>query len=213
MRGAASRRAPVAASPGKLGSWPVVMPAAIRARLTSDGLRQRRSSRRGRRCARPRTRCACPAPRRPGSPPPRSSAQIDDYLVPGCAGWTDRSSRSSAGPPAPASRRSVNSLVRAPICPAGVLRPTTRAPLLVGHPVDTAWFRRALAPAPPGPGDPGPDGGAGRTTATDPAAHRQRAAADARARAHRRARHRLGRGGQPRPWPGSCSPPPTSGSS
>src|SRR5262249_48563852 len=37
----------------------------------------------------------------------------------------------------------VNSLVRTPISPAGVLRPTTRAPVLVCHPADMAWFSRA----------------------------------------------------------------------
>ena len=37
----------------------------------------------------------------------------------------------------------VNSLVRAPVSPAGVLRPTTRAPVLVCHPADAAWFRQA----------------------------------------------------------------------
>jgi hypothetical protein len=35
----------------------------------------------------------------------------------------------------------VNSLVRAPVSPAGVVRPTTRAPVLVCHPADLPWFR------------------------------------------------------------------------
>ena len=34
----------------------------------------------------------------------------------------------------------VNSLVRTPVSPAGVLRPTTRAPVLVCHPADITWF-------------------------------------------------------------------------
>src|SRR6266511_3290913 len=34
----------------------------------------------------------------------------------------------------------INSLVRAPVSPAGVLRPTTRAPVLVSAPGDTRWF-------------------------------------------------------------------------
>jgi hypothetical protein len=34
----------------------------------------------------------------------------------------------------------VNSLVGAPVSPAGVLRPTTRAPVLVCHPDDVRWF-------------------------------------------------------------------------
>jgi hypothetical protein len=37
----------------------------------------------------------------------------------------------------------VNSLVRAPVSPAGVLRPTTRAPVLVCHPADMTWFTEA----------------------------------------------------------------------
>src|SRR5690606_22451851 len=44
----------------------------------------------------------------------------------------------------------VNSLVQAPVSAAGVLRPTTRAPVLVCHPADTPWFRsdRLLATLP-----------------------------------------------------------------
>src|SRR6185437_1246319 len=34
----------------------------------------------------------------------------------------------------------VNSVVRAPVSPSGVLRPTTMAPVLVSHPADTAWY-------------------------------------------------------------------------
>ena len=34
----------------------------------------------------------------------------------------------------------VNSLVRAQVTPSGVLRPTTRSPVLVCHPDDVAWF-------------------------------------------------------------------------
>ncbi|OLB79655.1 MAG: hypothetical protein AUI14_09695 [Actinobacteria bacterium 13_2_20CM_2_71_6] len=41
----------------------------------------------------------------------------------------------------------VNSLVRAPVSQAGVLRPTTRAPVLVGAPADTRWF---IGPTEPG---------------------------------------------------------------
>ncbi len=37
----------------------------------------------------------------------------------------------------------VNSLVQAPISPSGVLRPTTRGPVLVCHPEDTGWFSEA----------------------------------------------------------------------
>ena len=37
----------------------------------------------------------------------------------------------------------VNSLIRTPVSPAGVLRPTTRAPVLVCHPADMSWFSKA----------------------------------------------------------------------
>src|SRR6185312_4018983 len=37
----------------------------------------------------------------------------------------------------------VNSIVRTPVSPAGVLRPTTRAPVLVCHPSDMPWFTEA----------------------------------------------------------------------
>ena len=35
----------------------------------------------------------------------------------------------------------VNSLLGAPVSRSGVLRPTTRAPVLVHHPLDAHWFR------------------------------------------------------------------------
>ena len=34
----------------------------------------------------------------------------------------------------------INSLVGADVSPAGVLRPTTRGPVIVCHPSDLAWF-------------------------------------------------------------------------
>lgn len=80
----------------------------------------------------------------------------------------------------------VNSLLREEVSPSGVLRPTTREPVLVHHPDEGAWFTsdrvlprlaRVTGPVPaphvagsggagtgvPGPGVPGPDasGGAG----------------------------------------------------
>src|SRR6185369_291539 len=50
----------------------------------------------------------------------------------------------------------VNSLIRAPVSPAGVLRPTTRAPVLVAHPIDMPWFTQ----------DDGVPGGVGPVTHT-----------------------------------------------
>lgn len=68
-------------------------------------------------------------------------AHIDDYVLP-------RLSRLDApllvvigGPTGAGKSTMVNSLVRAPASAAGVLRPTTRAPVLVCHPSDAAWFR------------------------------------------------------------------------
>ncbi|MEN3303935.1 MAG: hypothetical protein V7603_137 [Micromonosporaceae bacterium] len=74
-------------------------------------------------------------------------ARIDDYLVP-------RVSRQEAallvivgGPTGAGKSTLVNSLVRAPVSRAGVLRPTTRAPVLVCHPDDMPWFsERPLLP-------------------------------------------------------------------
>jgi hypothetical protein len=67
-------------------------------------------------------------------------AQIEDYLLP-------RSRRSDApllavvgGSTGAGKSTLVNSLVRAPVSRTGVLRPTTRSPLLVSHPTDASWF-------------------------------------------------------------------------
>ncbi|NJC68880.1 GTPase domain-containing protein [Planosporangium thailandense] len=69
--------------------------------------------------------------------------QLDDYLLP-------RLSRLDApllvvvgGSTGAGKSTLVNSLVRAPVSAAGVLRPTTRAPVLVCHPHDAPWFTAA----------------------------------------------------------------------
>lgn len=69
--------------------------------------------------------------------------QLDDYLLP-------RLSRLDApllvvvgGSTGAGKSTLVNSLVRAPVSAAGVLRPTTRAPVLVCHPHDMPWFTAA----------------------------------------------------------------------
>ena len=111
--------------------------------------------------------------RLPGAAAARESAgallaQIDDYLVPRLRRLDGPLVAVVGGSTGAGKSTLVNSLVRAPICPAGVLRPTTRAPLLVGHPVDTAWFRdRSLLPrlARGGPDPGGDDGRADRTLA------------------------------------------------
>ncbi|GAA0724726.1 dynamin family protein [Dactylosporangium roseum] len=66
--------------------------------------------------------------------------QLDDYLLP-------RLDRLDApllvvvgGSTGAGKSTLVNSLIRTPVSPAGVLRPTTRAPVLVCHPADMPWF-------------------------------------------------------------------------
>ncbi|MFV2102541.1 ABC transporter [Micromonospora sp. LOL_024] len=68
--------------------------------------------------------------------------QLDDYLLP-------RLSRLDApllvvvgGSTGAGKSTLVNSLVQARVSTAGVLRPTTRSPVLVCNPADSAWFRR-----------------------------------------------------------------------
>ncbi|QSB15017.1 dynamin family protein [Natronosporangium hydrolyticum] len=68
-------------------------------------------------------------------------AQLDDYLLPrltlpGAPLLVVVGGSTGAG-----KSTLVNSLVRAPVSAAGVLRPTTRAPVLVCHPADAGWFR------------------------------------------------------------------------
>jgi len=77
----------------------------------------------------------------------RLLAQLDDYLIP-------RLSRLDApllvvvgGSTGAGKSTLVNSIVRAPVSQSGVLRPTTRSPVLVSNPADTAWFtERSLLP-------------------------------------------------------------------
>ncbi|MFI7077835.1 ABC transporter [Micromonospora sp. NPDC049903] len=68
--------------------------------------------------------------------------QLDDYLIP-------RLSRLDApllvvvgGSTGAGKSTLVNSLVQARVSAAGVLRPTTRSPVLVCNPADSPWFRR-----------------------------------------------------------------------
>jgi hypothetical protein len=76
----------------------------------------------------------------------RIAKQLDDYLLP-------RVDRLDApllvvvgGSTGAGKSTLVNSIIRAPVSAASVLRPTTRAPVLVTHPNDAAWFaeRRIL---------------------------------------------------------------------
>lgn len=69
-------------------------------------------------------------------------AQLDDYLLPRLARLDAPLLVVVGGSTGAGKSTLVNSLVRSPVSAAGVLRPTTRAPVLVCNPADTAWFRQ-----------------------------------------------------------------------
>ena len=84
--------------------------------------------------------------RLPSAGPARATAaavlgQIDDYLLPRLTQLDAPLLAVVGGSTGAGKSTLVNSLVRAPVSAAGVLRPTTRAPVLVCHPTDSAWFR------------------------------------------------------------------------
>jgi energy-coupling factor transporter ATP-binding protein EcfA2 len=67
-------------------------------------------------------------------------AQVDDYLLPRL-GQMDAPALIVVGGSTGAGKSTlVNSLVGSVVSPAGVLRPTTRAPVLAFHPDDLEWF-------------------------------------------------------------------------
>ena len=67
-------------------------------------------------------------------------AQLDDYLLPRLRRLDAPLLVVVGGSTGAGKSTLVNSLVRAPVSPAGVLRPTTRAPVLVCNPADSTWF-------------------------------------------------------------------------
>ena len=87
-------------------------------------------------------------------------AQIDDYLLPRLRSMEAPLLMVVGGSTGAGKSTLVNSLVGAAVSPSGVLRPTTRAPVLVCHPTDLPWFeddrilpgmsRTTGAPAGPG---------------------------------------------------------------
>jgi energy-coupling factor transporter ATP-binding protein EcfA2 len=85
--------------------------------------------------------------------------QIDDYLLPRLRSDAAPLLAVVGGSTGAGKSTLVNSLLGAPVSPSGVLRPTTRWPVLVHHPLDERWFStdRVL------PGLP-------RLTGSDPAA-------------------------------------------
>jgi hypothetical protein len=76
-----------------------------------------------------------------------AASLLDNYLLPRLANPQAPLLVAVSGPTGVGKSTLVNSLIRAPASAAGVLRPTTRAPVLVCHPTDATWFRgNALLP-------------------------------------------------------------------
>jgi len=68
------------------------------------------------------------------------TGQVDDYLLPRLRQMDAPLLMVVGGSTGAGKSTLVNSLVGAPVSAAGVLRPTTRAPVLVCHPGDVRWF-------------------------------------------------------------------------
>jgi hypothetical protein len=87
-------------------------------------------------------------------------AQLDDYVLPRLR-QIDAPLLAVVGGSTGAGKSTiVNSLVRRVVSPAGVLRPTTKAPVLVAHPADEEWFvdQRVLPSLPRSTGADGEPG-------------------------------------------------------
>ncbi|WP_233604173.1 GTPase domain-containing protein [Micromonospora sp. HM5-17] len=69
-------------------------------------------------------------------------SQLDDYLLPRLARLDAPLLVVVGGSTGAGKSTLVNSLVQARVSSVGVLRPTTRAPVLVCSPLDSAWFRQ-----------------------------------------------------------------------
>ncbi|GAA0474229.1 ABC transporter [Paractinoplanes deccanensis] len=69
-------------------------------------------------------------------------AQLDDYLLPRLARLDAPLLVVVGGSTGAGKSTLVNSIVRAPVSAAGVLRPTTRSPVLVSNPADLPWFQQ-----------------------------------------------------------------------
>jgi hypothetical protein len=86
---------------------------------------------------------ALPSAEPAGTGTARLIGQLDDYLLPRLARLAAPLLAVVGGSTGAGKSTLVNSLIRAPVSQAGVLRPTTLAPVLVSHPTDTAWFAEA----------------------------------------------------------------------
>jgi hypothetical protein len=74
-------------------------------------------------------------------------AQLDDYLIPRLSTLDAPLLVVVGGSTGAGKSTLVNSIVQAPVSPTGVLRPTTREPVLVANPADARWFtERRLLP-------------------------------------------------------------------
>ena len=102
-----------------------------------------------RRCSGPRCRSSCPAPRSSRAARARDGRPARG-LRPPAAGHrsTRRCSPSSAARPAPASRRWSTRWSGSRVTEPGVLRPTTRSPVLVHNPADARLVRRRTGSCP-----------------------------------------------------------------
>ncbi|MFC7528902.1 ABC transporter [Actinoplanes sp. GCM10030250] len=88
-------------------------------------------------------------------------AQVNDYLLPRLARLDAPLLVVVGGSTGAGKSTLVNSLVQAPVSTSGVLRPTTRSPVLVAHPDDLTWFGRGgLLPGLTRTGEPSTDANA-----------------------------------------------------
>ncbi|MCK9795747.1 dynamin family protein [Isoptericola sp. 4D.3] len=106
----------------------------------------------------------------------RATDQLDDYLLPRLRAERAPLLVVVGGSTGAGKSTLVNSLLGEPVSAPGVLRPTTRAPVLVHHPLDARWFTTdrvlpGLARVTSPEASRAPDG-AGRTTAEGVAALR-----------------------------------------
>ncbi|MGE5828467.1 MAG: dynamin family protein [Micromonosporaceae bacterium] len=69
--------------------------------------------------------------------------QLDDYLLPRLARLDAPLLVVVGGSTGAGKSTLVNSLIQQPVSPTGVLRPTTRGPVLICHPDDAGWFTAA----------------------------------------------------------------------